>query len=365
MADRRNKTGSRRFAGAMLIYALVVLVLLLAGTRAIWNDLTEYEATRVERAIEAYVASFDEEHIRAVCADFAAQPDSVLQNGDQITAEVEKIMSQGVSCSFLNGDDKRRTYAVRAGGLDLGRAVMVKGKGSRSGGNAPWRLESESFDFSFLLHFDEVTVADGWQLYCNGRLLDGNFVVGEPQDYEELRELVGDERFTLPKKITYRVGSIVGEAPFSAVNARGEAVEFTRSWTEAEFLRNCSDEQEQEIAEFLDSFLQVYINCLSNVSRDARGNYRKLQPYVIAGGDLDRRVYEAIEGQYWAQSRGDTVTGRTDNLFVDLGGGYYLADISYTLDTLAHEGHVETHNNAKVLLSDAEGRLKAVEIYTY
>ena len=71
-----------------------------------------------------------------------------------------------------------------------------------------------------------------------------------------------------------------------------------------------------------------------------------------------------MEGQQWAHSGGDTVTARDDLLLMDLGGGYYLAELDYTLDTVGNKGHVESVNRVIVLMSETDGGLKVIEIYS-
>jgi hypothetical protein len=71
-----------------------------------------------------------------------------------------------------------------------------------------------------------------------------------------------------------------------------------------------------------------------------------------------------MEGQAWAHSGGDTVTKREDLLLMNMGKGYYLAELDYTLDTIGNKGHVESVNRVIVLMSRTDSGLKAIEIYS-
>ena len=123
-------------------------------------------------------------------------------------------------------------------------------------------------------------------------------------------------------------------------------------------------EEEEQIKTLLDGFMQRYIDCLSNASRNVQGNYNALKPYIVSGSDIDRRVRDNMESQAWAHSGGDTVTKRDDLLLMNMGNGYYLAELDYTLDTIGNKGHVESVNRVIVLMSRTDSGLKAIEIYS-
>ena len=88
------KTKSRgSFGRAMLIYALVFLALLPAFLRPLWRFLAEYEESGPEKAMQRYLDSMDEAHIRALSGDFLAGLDLRFQNGEQAFEAVKKVMS--------------------------------------------------------------------------------------------------------------------------------------------------------------------------------------------------------------------------------------------------------------------------------
>ena len=360
----KKKTPLHGIAGGMLLYALVFFALLIGASRPLWKYLAAYEDSGANKAMDRYVQSFDETHIRAVSEPFFQQLDLGLQNEQQAFDEVVKSMSGPLRYAQKGGDELHATYAVRSDTRTLGTVTLWK-EPDPDFGFSPWQVESESFDFSWLLGADEITVPDDWHLYCNGTLLDESYRTGDKQAYEMLKDFYDDSRFQLPYLVRYRVENIVGKAPFTMTDRNGNRMGAPEGYTEAELLANCSEQEQEQIKKLLDSFLPRYIMCLSNANDNAYGNYAALKPYVVEGSDIDRRVRDNIEGQTWAQSRGDTVEERQDNLLMKLGGGYYLADISYTLDTVGHQGHVKSLNNARIWLSWTDEGPLAIEFNPY
>ena len=365
MTDQRNKR-SGTFAGVMLIYALLVIALILAAMRPFWDYLAAYEESGSGKAMDRYVESFDEAHIRSVSESFLEGLDLGLQSREQAFESVKKCMSGSLRYSLRSSssDLLHETYAIRSGQRLLGTVTIGKEKDPPFG-FSPWVVEEENFDFSWLLGEDVITVPEGWTVLCNGTVLDASYRTGEKLPYELLADFYRDSRFSLPYMVTYRVDRVVGDAPFSLVNARGESVEAQAALTEFEMLANCSDAESAEMAALLDEFLPRYITCLSNANHNARGNYEALKPYILADSDIDRRVYDNMAGQQWAHSKGDTVEERSDHLYLNMGNGYYLADITYTLDSVNERAHIKTVNNARILMSMTEQGLRVIEFYTY
>lgn len=366
MADRKREKSSRRFAGVMLVYALLVAALTLAAVRPFWNYLKAYEESGSNKAMDRYIQSFDEAHIRAVSADFLNGLDLGLQNEQQAFDAVADSF-RGTLRYSLKGTDadlRHATYSIRNELRELGTVTIGK-EADPPMGFSPWEVEAERFDFSWLLGSDEITVPDSWTVSCNGTVLDESYRVGDAIPYELLKDFYRDSRFDLPYMVTYRVDRVLGKAPFSLTDAFGDPVDPAAELTEYDKLANCTEEEREQLTALLDGFLQRYIDCLSNSSHNVRGNYEALKPYILAGSDIDQRVYDNMAGQQWAHSKGDTVEERADKLLMDLGNGYYMADISYTLDTVGGQGHVKSVNDARIVMQMTENGPKVIEVYTY
>lgn len=360
---KQTRTG--RFALGMLIYALIVVVLLLAGLRPLWSYLVAYEDSGPEKAMDRYLESLDEAKLRELAEPFLAGLDLRWQTPEEAFAALNKQLGGDLRYALKSaGTDLRsNTYNIRSGRWLIGTVSIAKGEDPRFG-FAPWELTEESYDFSALLHDEEITVPDTWTVRCAGTALGESERVGEPEEFALLRELYGDGRFTLPHLVTYRVSGVVGEAPLSLTDAQGQARTYDAERSEEELLANCGADAQAEIQTLLDGFLQRYIDCLSNASRNVQGNYNALKPYIVADSAIDKIIRDNMAGQQWAHSHGDTVTARDDLLLMELGGGYYLAELDYTLDTVGNKGHVESVNRVLVIMQRTDAGLRVIELYS-
>lgn len=349
----------------MLIYALAVFSLLLAALRPLWRYLAEYEHSGSEYAMEQYMQGLDEGRLRALAQPFFDLLDPALQSETQAFAEVQRIFENAhYALKSADAQQRHASYTIRSGDRIIGEIDLVKAPDPRLG-FSPWEIENERYDFAWLLGSDEITVPDSYSVRCNGTALDESYLVGEPGHYAVLEELYGDERFQLPVLLTYRVDGVVGRAPFEVLSGDGQPADAAALPEEYELLANCSESEREQLRTLLDEFLPRYVACLSGATGSARQNYDALKPYMVAGSDVDRRVYDNMEGQAWAHSQGDTVESRADKLLMRLGNGYYLADISYVLDTVGGRGHVKSVNNAKIIICMTDDGPKAEEIYSY
>lgn len=367
MAKARKKRGSTtRFVLGMILYALFFTVLVSVGLRLFWTYIDAYEKSRPNTAMEEYIHSFDDDHIRAISADFIASLDPGIQNKDESEAVVAQIMSDELyyARKGKESSEYKTVYVVSNEDRELGRVVLTKEPNPRFG-FSPWHVAEESYDFSWLVGSDEITVPEDWTVYVGDLQLGADYVIEDRIPFDTLEEFYGDAEYDLPYLVTYGIDDYVGSAPFTVYNSAGEQIEVSRDWDEDYFLDTCTSEEKEAAAAFLEDFLPYYIQCLSNSNHNASTNYSRIQPYLVKGSDIDSRLYGAIAGQYYAHSRGDEIQSLTVNQTIDLGNGYYLIDFTYELDTLGQNGHVQTTNNAKVILLQTTGGLKAARIISY
>ena len=151
MTDR-CRSSARRFRRGMLIYALVFLVALLILLRFQGRFLASYEESSPEKAMDRYLDTMDEEHIRALSADLVAQVDERFQTKEQAFAAVKELLGGELRYVKKSADVDLRheTYAIRSGDRQLGTVGIVRGE-DPAFGFAPWEVEREDYDLGFLL----------------------------------------------------------------------------------------------------------------------------------------------------------------------------------------------------------------------
>lgn len=367
MADRKKKGRSfGRFLLGMIVYALIFSIAVLAGLRLFWGYIAEYEASRPIHAVEAYIQSFDEAHIRAVSADFIASLDAGVQNANEAEREVGKLMQGTLSYARKGAEssEKRTVYVISSDGRELGRVVLSREDNPRFG-FAPWSVEEESYDFSWLVGSDRITVPEDWTVSVNGMVLDASYIVERKIPFASIADLYDFDENAFPYKCTYEIDNYVGSAPFEVKDASGHIVDMVNGWDEEAYLENCTDGEKDAITQFVDEFLDYYIRALSNYNRNAYGNYARVKEYLVPGCDLDERLLGAIAGQQYAHSLGDEIMSISYNRYYKLDAERYLVDFTYVLDTIGYDGHVESTNYARLVLVQTENGLKATNIYSY
>ena len=104
---------------------------------------------------------------------------------------------------------------------------------------------------------------------------------------------------------------------------------------------------------------------MSSANKSAEGNLYELLQYVVYNSDFYSRMIGALAGQQVTQSRGDTIRTVTKNYFFRLEEGCYACDLTYTVDTVGHQGLVTTTNNIRVIVVETERGLRVLTVYNY
>ena len=365
MAERKKKRSALRFAGGMLLYALVFTLLIVVGMRLFWGYIAEYEASRDKHAIEAYMQSMDEEHIRAVARPFIDTLDTAIQNPEQSVDAVADVMNGELSYERLGGESsaKRVVYRIFNSERTLGRVVMTR-PDNPPFGFSMWSVEEESYDFSFLLGSSEITVPENWTVSVNGTALSADHLTRSGIRYRYLKDFYGKN---LPElfQCTYRVENYIGTAPFEVKDSFGVPVDVS-GLNEDRFLDNCTEDEKAADEAFIRAFLPYYVECLANTRRDAEDNYNRIKPYLVSGSDLATRLKDAIAGQYYAHSQGETIVSVNMDRHVHLGGDCYLVEFTYELDSVSQweAKPTRSENHAQIILRRTDNGLKAQAIYS-
>ena len=111
-----------------------------------------------------------------------------------------------------------------------------------------------------------------------------------------------------------------------------------------------SEEMGSELSAFIEQFVPLYVACLSNVNQSAVSNYSAIRPYLVPDGEMDTRLRGAIYGQFYAQSRKTEITDLVIHDLFGTDGGYYISDISYTVDTVGHHGTATSDTDMYLIL---------------
>jgi len=376
------------FLGLSIAILLIGVVLLAACARILTSILVEYEASRPEHFVSLYENSFDEEHVRRISQDIDIEYDHNLMNAETFREMFVRDFSFNAEFTCKrNGTlcvGNQMGYYVLANGGRIGTVVieqeacpaisdsdrLLKAVSEKlssilgcSYGN--WHVVSESFDFSTpTVTPVSVSVPPDWSVKCNGYTLDESYIVGEPKMIETFKDYY--ENFELPYLITYEVSSYIGDSTLDVYDPDGNLVVLSDNSAENDqlFVKDFFDNDNDEVISFTKEFLNRYITYCSNSNQMRYDNLARLRAVLVPDSDFESRMIQALEGQYYAHSRGDVITDITIIAIIRC-DDFWLVDFSYTLDTTGNAGVVSTTHNARINIVDYNGSMRVEKLISY
>lgn len=333
----------------MLIYALVFLLLAAAGLQYLTKYLTAYEASRPPVVVERYLAAMTDADVDALSRETVSALNTELMPEEDCRALIRELVYSAAPVRSRGAGDEL-SYVLRADGVTLGR-LRLKDTGNGEYGLPDYAVEPCDFDFSFLCSSRQITVPEDWTVRCNGVVLGPERVVKDQIPFALLAEFYDDDALPLPHMLTYDTGLYLTEPEILVTDPAGQPEE---ELSEERFTDNCSPEDREALIELADRFVRAYILYSSNVDGNYSGNYFRLAKMIVPGSTLQKRMRYAVAGLGWAGSRGEDLKSITYHHFMDLGGGYYLCDLSYENESRGTRGWVATTNNIKLIMVRGE-----------
>ena len=365
----KHKVGKKRrfwpFALFMAIYALIFLGFLNWGLQKFYQYLTAYEDSRPKHVLTAYMDNLTAEHVCDLSAAVIDQVDHNLQSEEQCRDYILRALSKEFSYAKKTGKstETKHIYAIRSGQQVIGEFTMEVVRKDEYG-FAYWEVTEEVFDMSYLIGKTVSMVApDHYTVSVNGIVLDSSYIVGDPIQYEALKPFYGD--YSLPVMVTYQAGPILGDFEMITTDTDGNVFVLEEAGDLSKLAQNCTAEQIGQLDAFVDTFLKIYVKYMSSANKSAEGNLYELLQYVVYNSDFYSRMIGALAGQLVTQSRGDTIRTVTNNYFFRLEEGCYACDVTYTVDTVGHQGLVTTTNNIRIIVVETDRGLRVLTVYNY
>ena len=325
----KKKSKWLKFTLGMLIYAIVVLLLASVALKFLWDFAAEYEKELPTHKMNEYISSLNETHVRKISEDFITSLDRNIQSREDAFSVIWRAFVAGVSCRQLSTEDGGRiiTYMVYNKDHDLGRITLVKnGDGL---GEKTWSVVSEEYDFSYLKNTERFIVPNHWVVHCGERRLGVQYIIDPRVEYVFLHELYGKE-ISMPYLAEYEISNYIGDPKVRFFDPDGvEQARFTYTDGRDQISR-VSGAMVNNFAAFAEKFIPLYDNCLSNVTKSSNLNYQRIQPYLVANGDLDQRLKGARQGLVFSQTHGTDISDVRVHDVYNLGNEYYIIDLSYT-----------------------------------
>lgn len=367
--QKRQKQKKKRSFGwfllGMFIYAALFLGAAYHGLTKFWAYMEAYENSRPKIAINAYMDALTPEHVADLSRTVIDQADHNIQSEEECRQYIIDALSEGITHAKKSAEctDTRQVFVLRVGSRVIGE-FAIETTAEDEYGFTPWTLAEESFDMSYLIGGTvATTVPSDYIVTANGVVLDSEYIIVDDIRYEEILEYYED--YEMPYRVTYQAGPILGEIELVTMDAEGNVAVLDENTDMSQFYQNCTAEELQKLDEFTKNFVSSYVTFTGSANKTRYDNYDNLMKYVVEGSNLSKRLYDAIEGLHYAQSKSDVVVSITNNLQMRLEEGRYVCDITYEVDTTGYEGVVRTTTNVKLFVIDQQGSLKVESMNIY
>ena len=240
---------------------------------------------------------------------------------------------------------------------ELGRVTLVK-NGEKLG-EKTWSVAAEDYDFTFLLRSDRFIVPNHWVVRCGERRLGVEYIVDPRVEYPFLHELY-DKEFAMPYLAEYEISNYIGDPKIRFYDADGEEQERFTLTDGREQIPRVTGASKAAFISFGEKFVPLYVNCLSNVSKNAGTNYQQIRPLLVPGSALDQRLQAAFGGQAFSQSNSTDIGEVRINDVYNLGNEYFIIDLSYTVDTYSAKGRSSSNTDMYLVVYRDEETLYAL-----
>lgn len=351
-----TETKKSRFGVFLLLYALVLALIAAAALYVFRGFLREYEATRPERALEAYAQTLQSGPTEAARA--ALSPlDTSLESEEEALAYLAPLLHDArLREDVSQRGEHTRVYRVLVEGGECGRVSIREGEPGRFG-FTPWALDAESYDWSAWFHTLRLTVPAEYQVCFGVQTLGDDHVTRRGLPYAALAECY--ERYEgLPTLTSYETGPLIGDGQLQVYDRNGQRIA-SEQLDEERYLDNCTEEQKARLRDFAEAFLPAYVEYTVYTV-----GYGKLQPLVVPRSALDQRLTRASSERMSYATRCELLGSEIRHM-VDLGQGRWLLDLHYETRIKGQGEPVETAYGIRVILIEDEGQLRAESLYNY
>ena len=352
-----NKAPRRRFGFLKfeIAYILLFLVVLLCAMRLGWTFLAEYEASRPSNALDDYIASIDEAHIRELSEDFIATLDPVIQDPEAAQQQILDLFNGRLTYARISSEstDEVTVYAISCKGKKLGK-IQVKNLPQESQFSFERReVTGESYEFSYLVcEPQSITVPEEMSVECNGAKLDASYITERGVRYNMLDDFSDYMNlFELPEMVTYTVSNYVGDVNFRVITAKGEEIQQDQISAES-LTTNCSAEEIERVNALAKDFTYANVKYSGNADKAVYANLEAVVKLCAPDSKLITRFREAKDALVYAHSLGDTVRTLETTDHINLGNGYYYCVCTYIVDQKTIHGPVATNNRVQLIVKD-------------
>lgn len=374
----RKKRNKIIFWALLIIYTLAIAAAVVFALRTLWDFADLYEKSMPDDVIDSYVSQLSTDLWEEGLADTMSLMEHPFQSNEECKAVVMELLSGEINhVRSVSADPNLNAYSLRVGKSSFGKVYLVKDETKNAKFEIelldkeielpwdlrPWLVHSQEFDLSGLYTSVEVTVPATYSVQLNGITLGPEYIVEQGIQYDSLRDFY-DVNPNLPTKTTYRADKIIGYITPVILDENGNAYEIDSSRDDSQFIKPCDPEKFARLDGFCSKFTEKYLRYTSGImGKYSSGGYSELTGYVMPGGDLDKRLYEALDGLGWAHTHAFRLDSYQLVNAIDLGEGYYVCDVvAQTTSVTQGSGENVDINELKIIVFDNYGDIRALSL---
>ena len=377
MANRKARRGKLIYALCLYAWCFVLIAAAFFALSRVWEYAAEYEASRPEQAMRRYVADLSEELWDEGIAETVAAMPHEVQTDEEVADHVREMLRNGVSFVRKGGGSGRAVYTLRCNGRAFGTVTLAEDPSyvpridvSRFPWSLlpwslkTWKVEREEFDFNGLYSSVEVVVPETFSVWLNGVRLGEDCITERGIPFDALADYYKYSD-ALPTKVRYRFDNVIGRLVPEIRDENGEVFSLDRGRDDSQFIKPCSEEELERLADFTAGFTVNYLKYVSGVN-DPNYGYQKLSPYLLAGSELDERMKGMLDGLSWSHTSSITVDTSRLNGALALGGGFYVCDMTARASTFSMgKGQEWTVSNMRVIVEKKNDDVRALALELY
>lgn len=350
------------FAKGLLIYSGVLLLLAVIGLFVFYGFISAYEHTRPASCMDRYLSSMAENGLSPACLEALSGLDYRIKSEEDSLSAAQNILAEAKYAKLgSQSSSERIAYVVLSDGEQLG-LVYLEQSGKAAFGFTSWQVAGEEYDFSPFIHTLSLSLPEDYSVVLNGVTLDKSYISRTDGEYEILSQCY--ERYpSLPRLCVYEAGPYLGEAELRILDGQGKPVS-EDALTETCFLDNCDEDTKDALSQFCGEYLRRYVLFGSNANGAYAENYHNLMQLISPDSELAGRIGHVM-GLIYANTLSCEISSVTMNLCTFLGDSRYLADITYSTETVGLAGPVIEENNIRLVITEDGGTLKAEAMFNY
>ena len=334
MAKRRKKNthGAGAYAAALIIYVLILAVVIVFGLTRLWDYAKTIDAVVPEATMDVYIEQLKETiWDQGMATTVAAMPHEFQTDAECV--DIVRNMLEG-EWSY-----RRRPGSSDASGIveyDLicgknliGKATVVRDeskRGTMPDLQIPWIVQSNEFYVDGLYTSLKFTVPENYTVRINNVVVGEQYIVERGIHYDVL-EPYYSQFDGLPTKVTYEVHNIFGVQQPVVYDEDGNIFVYDESRNDMQYIKQPPQETFARLEAFAIAFSDAYKH-FSAGTGDPTAAIARLNPYIIQGSDLEKRLWLALDGYDWAHTVSYEFNGAVLNSAIDVGGGYYILDVT-------------------------------------